>query len=99
MSHPHDHPFGGEAHRLDRRAGDIEHPVECSGDAHVCGLLGSVVLANPNLERGAATCASFKPWRRSSNRNPTRPNAVATGPIDPHEPEEGNIRLASLLRS
>ena len=47
--HGHDDPELLEADLADADPGQVEEALECSGDPHGLGLLGSLGLATPNL--------------------------------------------------
>src|SRR5206468_1790433 len=73
--HLHDHPRGAEAHVDDRRSGQTQQPVECSGDAHVVLLRKSLAVKQPAAcsEDGCASlskCATCA--KRLTGRNAYR---------------------------
>lgn len=83
---PHHHPFGGELDRGDRSPGNRQHPVECSGDAHVRLASESVAWSLRNL--GASTCASWH--HRTGHPKPLNHQASGPKPLtrDPRKAEE-----------
>jgi len=90
----HDHLGRLEAHLGDIDPGKVQKALECSGDPHGFGLLGSVGFATPNLEapvrvtqivaRSLPTAASspIERWVRIS-RHPTAPERPAVARHNP----------------